>query len=348
MPRLVRFASLNISRSPRMLPPRENDRLIGHVPAQTAILEALRGGRLHHAWLISGADGVGKATLAYRFARRLLAGGGKTLDMAPSDPVFRRVAAGTHADLLTVEREWDEKKKRMKKAIAAETARAIPPFLHLTPAEGGWRVVIVDGAEDLNAQSANALLKVLEEPPPRAVLILVCSAAGRLLPTIRSRCRHLVLPPLNAADMDDALTTYLPDLPPGERATLAAIAEGSPGRALTLAAEGGVKLAAMVAEILREGPAIDLARGYEMADSLRDQAPFETFMGLLHRGIASAVSAYVRGQADPAQRRLIRSRSPAHWAETAQSLSRLADETERANMDRRQALIAGLALLRGA
>jgi DNA polymerase-3 subunit delta' len=177
-------------------------------------------------------------------------------------------------------------------------------------------VVIVDGAEDLNAQSANALLKVLEEPPPRAVLILVCSAAGRLLPTIRSRCRHLVLPPLNAADMDDALTTYLPDLPPGERATLAAIAEGSPGRALTLAAEGGVKLAGMVAEILREGPAIDLARGYEIAD--------------------------------PAQRRLIQSRSPAHWAETAQSLSRLADETERANMDRRQALIAGLALLRGA
>ncbi len=175
--------------------PRENPNLIGHAPAEAAIRDALQGGRLHHAWLITGPEGVGKATLAYRFARALLAGA-SALDMPASAPVFRRVAAGTHADLLTIEREWDEKKKRLKKQIAAETARMIPPFLHLTPAEGGWRVVILDGAEDLNPQSANALLKVLEEPPARAVLMLVCSAPGRLLPTIRSRCRHLALAPL--------------------------------------------------------------------------------------------------------------------------------------------------------
>jgi DNA polymerase-3 subunit delta' len=105
--------------------------------------------------------------------------------MVSNHPVFRRVAAGTHADLLTIEREWDEKKKRLKKSIAAETARSIPPFLHLTPAEGGFRVVIVDGAEDLNPQSANALLKVLEEPPPKAVLMLVCSAPGKVWPRWR-------------------------------------------------------------------------------------------------------------------------------------------------------------------
>jgi DNA polymerase-3 subunit delta' len=306
----------------------------------------MQRGRLHHAWLITGAEGVGKATLAFRFARALLAGQTGTLHMAEQAPVFRRVAAATHADLLTVEREWDEKKKRMKKSIAAETARGIPPFLHLTPAEGGWRVVIVDGAEDLNPQSANALLKVLEEPPPRAVLILVCSAAGRLLPTIRSRCRHLALAPLQQADMMRTLALYLPALPEADRSSLAAIAEGSPGRALALAEEGGLKLAGMVAEVLQAGPSIALTRAYEISDSLREQAPFETFMGLLHRGIATAVSAYVRGIADRTQRSLVESRSPARWAEVAQRLSQLTFETERSNMDRRQALVASLALLK--
>ena len=328
--------------------PRENSSLIGHSAAEAQLLDALRGGRLHHAWLMTGAEGVGKATLAYRFARRLLAGGSATLQMGAEEPAFRRVAAGTHADLLTVEREWDDKKKRMKKSIAAETVRGIPGFLHLTPAEGGWRVVIVDGAEDVNPQSANALLKVLEEPPARAVLILVCSAAGRLLPTIRSRCRHLALAPLAEADMERVLTAYLPEMAAGDRTSLAAMAEGSPGRALALAEEGGLKLAAMVGEILDIAPDLPLLRGYEMSDSLRDQAPFETFMSLLQRGIASAVSSHLRGTADAAQARLMGRRSVLAWAETAQELGRLLEQTERANMDRRQAVVAGLALLRGA
>jgi DNA polymerase-3 subunit delta' len=329
-------------------PPRENARLIGHQAAQATIQDALRGGRLHHAWLITGAEGIGKATLAYRFARRLLAGGANALEMAPDEPAFRRVAAGTHADLLTVEREWDEKKKRMKKQIAADTARSIPPFLHLTPAEGGWRVVIVDGAEDLNAQSANALLKVLEEPPPRAILILICSAAGRLLPTIRSRCRHLALAPLNEAEMAQALELYLPAMPPADRMSLAWMAEGSPGRALALAEEGGLKLAAMVGEVLEAAPDFPLLRAYEMSDALREQAAFETFMGLLQRGISSAVGASLRGTADAGQARLVATKSVLEWAETAEALGRLANETERSNMDRRQAVVAGLAMLRGA
>ena len=328
--------------------PRENPSLVGHEAAQASLLDALASRRLHHAWLITGAEGVGKATLAYRFARRLLGGGAASLGMPASDPVFRRVAAGTHADLLTVEREWDDKKKRMKKQIAAETVRGIPPFLHLTPAEGGWRVVIVDGAEDVNAQSANALLKVLEEPPPRAVIILVCSASGRLLPTIRSRCRHLALAPLSPGEMGAVLADRLPELGEADRRALAGMAQGSPGRALVLAEEGGLKLASLVHEVLEAGPDIALTRAYEMADSLRDQAPFETFMGLLHSGIASAVSASVRGTADAAQRRLVESRSALRWAETADAIARLADETERSNMDRRQATVAGLALIRAA
>ena len=326
--------------------PRENPFLIGHETAEAAMLDAIRGGRLHHAWLITGPEGVGKATLAYRFARQLLAGGTGSLAMAATEPAFRRVAAGTHADLLTIEREWDDKKKRMKKQIAADTVRSIAPFLHLTPAEGGWRVVLVDGAEDVNPTSANALLKVLEEPPARAVLILVCSAPGRLLPTIRSRCRHLALTPLAPAAMARVLEANLPNMPAADRDSLVAIADGSPGRAIALAEEGGLKLAGLVAEVLQAGPEITLLRAYEMADSLREQAAFEIFMALLQSGIAAAVTASVRGTATPGQQELVASRSALHWATTAQAIGRLADETERSNMDRRQATVAGLALVR--
>ena len=127
----------------------------------------MRSGRMHHAWLITGPDGVGKATLAYRFARRLLAGTptDDTLALEPTHPVFRRVAAGSHADLHTVELAYDEKRKRMRTQIAVDDVRRISNFMSLTPAEGGWRVAIVDGAEELNQASANALLKILEEPP---------------------------------------------------------------------------------------------------------------------------------------------------------------------------------------
>jgi len=278
--------------------------LIGHAAAERAVLDALAGGRLHHAWLITGPEGVGKATLAFRFARRLLAGGADTLEMGASELVFRRVAAGSHADLLTVAREWDEKKKRLKKNIAAETARGIPGFLHLTPAEGGWRVVIVDGAEDMNAHSANALLKVLEEPPRRAVIMLVSAAPGRLLPTIRSRCRTLAL-----------------------------------------AEQGGLAVAGMVDEVLGAVPGFSLLQGYEMADKLRDETAFELFFTLLRGGIAGAVTAHLRGAADGVQARLMGVRGVEAWGAVWTRLGEIQRETEQHNLERRQAVVAGLGLL---
>ncbi len=322
-----------------MIEPRANPSLVGHAAAEAALLAAAQGGRLHHAWLLAGPEGVGKATLAYRFARRLFAGIGpqtRSLAVDPGSPVARRVAAGTHADLLSVEREWDDKRRRLKRDIAAEAARAIPPFLHLTAAEGGWRVVIVDGAEDLNVHSANALLKVLEEPPPRAVLMLVASAPGRLLPTIRSRCRRLTLAPLDTAAMGSLLGAALPELEPTARARLATLAEGSPGRALRLAAEEGLAVAGIVDEVLAAGPALPTARALAIAERLgRGEATFDTFMDLLCSGIAGAV----RHEARSAGRSL--DALSGVW----QALLRIRVETDAFNLDRKQAILTSLTLL---
>jgi DNA polymerase III subunit delta' len=220
--------------------------------------------------------------------------------------------------------------------------------MSLTPAEGGWRVVVVDGAEELNQASANALLKVLEEPPPRAVLLLVCAAPGRLLPTIRSRCRRLRLDPLGQEAMDQLLAEYLPELSPDQRGRLATVAEGSPGRALLLADEEGLAIAGLVEEVLAALPGLKATRAYSVADTLgRGETGFSNFMDLLRAGIASAVRDVVRGQADEEQTRLVALRPLDEWGDVWHALTRLQDETERFALDKRQAIVSGLAMLSG-
>src|SRR5229473_2014413 len=226
-------------------PPRDNPLLLGHEAAEAVLLQAYRSGRLPHAWLLSGPRGIGKATLAFRFARFLFAEGAAapglfaappaSLAIAPEHPVFRRVASGGHADLLVVERSLDPKRKKLRSEIVVDDTRAIAGFLRLTPAEGGWRVVIVDGADMMNRNAANALLKILEEPPQKALLLLVSDNPGRLLPTIRSRCRILALKPLAEAEVREALARYRPDIAAGDRAVLA----GWVARMVALATGGG-------------------------------------------------------------------------------------------------------------
>jgi DNA polymerase III subunit delta' len=331
--------------------PRANPLLLGHADAETTILDAIQAGRMHHAWLITGPEGVGKATLAFRFARRLLAGrpaSGESLALGPANLVFRRVAANSHADMKTIERELNEKTKRMKTQIAVDSVREINGFMSLTPAEGGWRVVVVDGAEEMSIGATNALLKILEEPPPRAILLLVCSAPGRLLPTIRSRCRRLRLGPLDDADMGVLLGQYLPGLDANERGRLITLAEGSPGRAMMLAEDEGLKIALLVDRLLGDLPGVPVSRGYEIADLLgRSETGFSTFMDLVRAGVSAAVRDSVRGRADPEQERLVGLRSLDAWGEVWQGLTRLQDETERFALDKRQAIVAGIGMLSG-
>jgi DNA polymerase-3 subunit delta' len=330
--------------------PRANPLLLGHQAAEATLAEAMRSGRMHHAWLITGPEGIGKATLAFRFARRLLAGlsGDGGLELDERDKVFRRVAAGAHADLLTLERAWDEKRKRTRAEIVIDDVRRVPEFLHLTPAEGGWRVVVVDGAEDINRNGANALLKVLEEPPPRALLLLVCSAAGRLLPTLRSRCRRLRLSALDDATMADLLARYLPDTPEAERDRLATLGEGSIGRALQLAEGGGVSAADLVGGVLDALPDLTATRAHDVADTLgRDETAFATFMDLLRAAVAAAVRAGARGRADPEQSAMLGDRPLAAWVDVWHALTEIQADTEHLHLDKRQAIVAGFSLLAG-
>ncbi|MGH7210901.1 MAG: DNA polymerase III subunit delta', partial [Acetobacteraceae bacterium] len=293
-------------------------------------------------------EGVGKATLAFRFARRLLAGAsaGETLALDPAHPVSRRIAAGGHADLFTLRRTIGADGKKLRGEIGVDDVRAVGAFLRLTPAEGGWRVVVVDRADELNRNAANALLKILEEPPARALLLLVCASPGRLPVTLRSRCRRLALRPLRDADMARLLALYLPDLAEDERSRLAMLAEGSQGRALLLRESQGLALAGLVDQVLAALPEVPHA-GWDVADRLgRADGAFSTFMDLLRAAIAAAVRAAARGQADPEQERLANLHTLDTWADVWHALTRLQDDTERFALDRRQAVLTTLRLLR--
>jgi DNA polymerase-3 subunit delta' len=274
--------------------PRRNPLLVGHRAIEEALAQAVLAGRLPHAILLTGPRGIGKATLAFRFARWLLArdraGEGlfaaapaTDLGLDPTDPVARRVASGGHADLLTVERQWDPKRKRLRGEIVAEDARAIAEFFHKTAAEGGWRIAIVDGAEEMNRHAANGILKILEEPPRRSVLLLVSHAAGLLLPTIRSRCRTMALQPLAEDEVASLLSDQRPALSPSDRVALARLAEGSIGRARELADAGGLGLYRALIGLLGTLPRLDGAALHDLADSVArgEDDGYRTLLDLL-------------------------------------------------------------------
>ncbi|WP_439548335.1 DNA polymerase III subunit delta' [Falsiroseomonas sp.] len=333
------------------LPVRSNPDLFGHDAAAAVLEKAARSGRLPHAWMAAGPPGIGKATLGYRFARWLMAGmaekpaaeGATALHLAPDHPTFRRIAAGAHADLRALRPNTGD--TGVKKVIRVDDARAAIRFMAMTPAEGGWRFVLVDGAELLQPQAANALLKTLEEPPPRAVLMLTTAAPDRLLPTILSRVRRLDLSPLAEAPMDTLLKRLQPDLNPTERSALARIAQGSPGRALMLAEGEGLAIQAMVDEVLNGLAQGDRRRWHALAEGVaakRDGSSFATFIALMRQAISTAVRGAARGQTPPPWLAL---RPLAEWSTLWDSLGRLATETDLLSLDRKQAVLTALGWL---
>jgi DNA polymerase-3 subunit delta' len=261
--------------------PRANPDLLGHEAAEAELRRLFDSGRMPHALLLSGPRGIGKATLAFRLARFVLAQGGGEgsgpslfgedtgpgLAIPPESGTFRRVTSGGHADLFTLERGYD-RRGRLRTVITVDDTREIEKFLHLTSAEGGWRVVVIDGADEMNPNAANAVLKILEEPPRRSLLLLVAQSTGRLLPTIRSRCRKMALAALDPVLVRQLLARFCPEVEERQADAVAVLANGSIGRALDLAAAGGVELYRAVLALLDREAGIDPAALHAFADRL--------------------------------------------------------------------------------
>ena len=333
-------------RSGNLPHPRHVYDLFGQDGPAGAAAAAFESGRMHHAWMIIGPKGCGKATLAWRLARRVLgaapADDGAPLGSDPADPVCRRLEARAHPDLLLIRRPWNEKTKKLRGEITVEEARRAPDFFSRSASGGGWRVAIVDCADELNTNAANALLKTLEEPPRRGLLLLVVNAPGRLLPTIRSRCRRLSL----RASSVEACAGWMQarhGVPKNEAEGAAALAGGAPGRALALQETGAPALKQSLDAALAELPRLDRAAVMKLADAAGRKggeglkATVLDFLGDFARARARSMAL---AEADAGRARA--------WVEAADQLTRLARDSENLYLDPKQTVHAAFAVLQDA
>jgi DNA polymerase-3 subunit delta' len=327
--------------------PRETMSLFGHREAERTLLQAYQSGRIPHAWLIGGAQGIGKATLAYRMARFVLAHRdsrarqvqtAETLEIDPVHPVARHVAAGAHGGLLTLERTLNDRGV-MRTVITVNETRETISFFGSTAAVEGWRICIVDTVDELNANAANALLKVLEEPPRQSLFLLVSHAPARVLPTIQSRCRKLPLRPLAVDDVIRAAAgaaQIAVDDP--ALAEAAAAAEGSVARALTLLGGDASRLHQRTAALLKSLPHVDPRELHALGDSLggSDRALLAAFVDSVDRWMAERLRA---GDASANLPRLAR------LAEVWEKINRAARDTAEYNLERKPLVFSVFGLL---
>lgn len=330
--------------------PNCNPYLIGHDAELKLFLSAFNSGALHHGWLITGDEGIGKATLAYKIARFLLsAESGKSytsLDIPVDSSVFAQVAQKSHPDFKVLERDFTETdKKKLIKAIKdgedvgeemrqglkrsavikVEDVRDVVSFLSKKSFNDNWRVVIVDSADDLNTSSANALLKILEEPPLKSILLLISHNPGKLLPTIRSRCARLALKPLAENDVASLLRRYKPDLKEAEVQGLAKIAAGSIGRALKYAENDALLMYENIKKICYGGTKCD---GQLLLDLATDVAADEDCWDLF----AELICRFARDNLQDTPH-------PREMYEAYEAALKILDETVRLNMDKKQAVV---------
>jgi len=300
--------------------PRNTNVLYGHETSQRALADAFASGRMHHGWLITGPEGVGKASLAYRFATFLLADVserdpfGQSLDIDSDTTASRQVRALSHPGLLLLRRAWDFKAKRLLTSISVDEVRRLRSFLGHSAGEAAWRVVLVDQADDLNINAANALLKSLEEPPPRTIFLLLSSQPGRLLPTIRSRCRTLDLAPLPLEALRKATTQALTAAEQEHPAhsqwpVLERLAQGSVRRAIALSTGGGIALYERILKSVSDLPKVDWQSLHALGDELggaANEQRFELYFELLLDLLTRLIRAQATGQAPEAEMQLAR------------------------------------------
>jgi DNA polymerase III subunit delta' len=347
--------------------PRETAALYGQEAAERGFLDAWAGGRLHHAWLLRGPAGVGKATLAYRIARALIARPAEdslfgaspvptTLDAPEDDRIRARILAQSEPRLFVLRRTPDpeasgERKNRLRTVIAVDDVRRLRQFLGLTAADGGWRVVIIDPADEMRGPSANALLKFLEEPPKRTAFLLISHSPAGLLPTIRSRCRTLDLRPLGPRGLARALAGTGAEVAPGNETAMAELSGGSAGQALRLVAGDGPALYARIVAMLRGGRGVDREAMTDLAERCAGRTNAEIYrltLQLTQTLVARLARAAATGtpppEAAPGEGALISAvaRHPAQAAPWAEALGVIGATTRHAlavNLDPAQTVL---------
>ncbi|WP_373087350.1 DNA polymerase III subunit delta' [Sneathiella sp.] len=339
--------------------PQDTRRLIGHETAEKIFLGNFNSGRFHHAWLITGAKGVGKATFAYRAAKFLLTQGAgegglfgppDSLNVADGSPALAQIKAGAHPGLIVLKRQYDTKNKKLFTVIRVDDVRARAGFFRLTASEGSWRVVIVDPVDEMNSSAANAMLKILEEPPEKTVFLLLSHTPAGLLPTIRSRCRQLPLRPLSETDMRSVLEPFSRTLSPDQVDMLLAMADGSPGKALQLLDTGGLDIFAGLLDILKTYPRLDAEKLHGLADSVgrKDgEGAYRTICELypwwLSRMVRAGSSNFTDGQFIHGESDIMKRLVVAHpldaWVDLWEKGNRLIKKSDAVNLDRKQVVL---------
>ncbi len=310
--------------------PRLTRNLVGHAAAAAKMQRAFESGKLHHAWLISGPNGIGKATLAYHFASTVLS----TANLRT--PLW--IASRSHPDLFVLERLWDPKTRKLKSELGVDNARKLSDFFGLTAGGSGWRVAIIDTADDLNNASANALLKLIEEPPPDCLLLLLCNQPGRLLRTIRSRCMRVDLQPLSIEETTQVVSGLpLDELPSREALEMAvALSGGSPGRAMYLLSSTGAKSFAAFLGLKEMTPAARVEFGNRFGSRSASADDFEIFCDLLLGWVGTKA------------RDLAAQGKGTNLADTFSAISHSIRQTNALNLDRRQTVVNALSLINDA
>lgn len=345
---------------------RESALCVGHQALEKQLLALAESGRMPHALIFSGPEGIGKATMAFRLTRYLFrygkdeedSGGGlfgealppaekpDHMDVAADDPIFRQVAAAGHPDLMTLEREIDEKTGRRKGGVAVDAVRKVAPFLRMTASQGGWRIVIVDDADTMNRSAQSALLKILEEPPQKALLILITHRLGAMIPTIRSRCRVTNFQPLSRDDFSILLRKDSPHLSAHDLDLLYGIAAGSAGQALSIMEEGGLEAVDKVLAVLESWPRWNWPEIHKLSDSLgrsgQDksyQAFRDVFLWMNEEMLRAKARQTVLPEALRSLQELQGHYSLEEWIEICETLKDHFVKFDAANLDKRQAVL---------